>query len=109
MLENSLKRVGRAAALRSRAILAAAALLGLLAAPGVWRAVRHLDSNFLNQASASLRRFALMREVSEAFGGDLLAAVVTIPDAHSADDVKELKNFGLLLATELEKNRIVEY
>ncbi len=79
----------------------AAVLLALLATPFALRALRNIDVNLFNQASADLKRFQLMRELTETFGGDMLFAVATIPDEHSPRDVQELKSFGLLLSAEL--------
>jgi hypothetical protein len=75
----------------------------LLALPLAWRALSHLDVNLFNQASDSLVRFRLMRQFADDFGGDILAAVVSIPDKHTDADVKELKAFGVLLRDELAK------
>jgi predicted RND superfamily exporter protein len=71
------------------------------ALPFAWRAVSHLDVNLFNQASGSLKRFALVRDLAESFGGDILAAVVTLPDNPTPEQVQELKQFGDILASEL--------
>ncbi len=83
-------------------MLLASAVLGLLATPFAIRALRNIDVNLFNQASNDLKRFHLLREVAETFGGEMLFAVATIPDEHSPSDVAELKVFGDRLSAELE-------
>jgi predicted exporter len=73
----------------------------LISIPLAVRALTHLDVNLFNQASDKLQRFRLARELSEDFGGDTLAAVLSIPDQPSAQQVQELKAFADLLAAEL--------
>lgn len=82
-------------------VLLGTLLVTLLAAPFAYRAVTHLDANLFNQASDKLVRFRLMRELAEEFGGDILAAVIQIPERHDPAQVRELKAFGSLLAAEM--------
>jgi predicted RND superfamily exporter protein len=107
-LEQKLGRWGGYVANHRRTVLGAAFLVTLISLPLAWRAVTHLDVNLFNQASDSLKRFKLMREFTEDFGGDLLAAVVTIPDNPTPRQVQELKAFGMLLAEELSKAGVSE-
>jgi predicted RND superfamily exporter protein len=78
-------------------------LLALLSVPLVYRAVTHLDVNLFNQVSGSLKRFALVRELAEDFGGDILATVITIPEKPEPAQIGELKRFATLLTEELSK------
>ncbi|HLX59891.1 MAG TPA: MMPL family transporter [Planctomycetota bacterium] len=103
MLSNLLSAYGRLAVRRRYRVLAAAILLALAAAPFALKALRNIDVNLFNQVSPDLKRVQLMREITQAFGGETLVAVARIPDEHSAQDVKELKDFALILASELEK------
>jgi predicted RND superfamily exporter protein len=82
-------------------VLLGTILITLASAPFAWQAMTHLDVNLFNQTSESLKRFRLVRELSEDFGGDILAAVVTIPDNPTPEQVKELKRFGDILTAEL--------
>lgn len=93
---------------RRALVLFAAFLLALLSVPLAYRAVTHLDVNLFNQVSGSLKRFQLVRELSEDFGGDILATVVTIPANPSPAQVQELKRFGSLLTDELAKTGSVD-
>ncbi|MBI3828945.1 MAG: hypothetical protein HY291_05485 [Planctomycetes bacterium] len=86
-----------------RRVLAVTLLLTLACLPFAYQAVRHLDANLFNQVSGSLQRFRVLRELSEEFGGDLLAGVASIPENPTPAQVEELKRFGDLLAAELEK------
>jgi len=100
-LERKLGDWGAYAAHHRGRVLWATFLVTLASLPFAWRAVSHLDVNLFNQASDKLQRFHLMRQLSEDFGGDILAAVVSIPDNPPPAQVKELKAFSLLLAAEL--------
>jgi len=102
-LERTLGDWGAYSARHRWRILAVTALITLLSLPPAYQAVSHLDVNLFNQASDSLKRFRLMRELSEDFGGDILAAVITIPNQPSPAQVKELKAFGALLSAELSR------
>ncbi|MCY3022598.1 MAG: hypothetical protein NTW87_26760, partial [Planctomycetota bacterium] len=102
-LERILGDWGAYAARHRWRILGITLAVTLISLPPAWRAVTHLDVNLFNQASDKLPRFRLMRELSEDFGGDILAAVASIPDRPASEQVKELKAFGLLLAAELAK------
>ena len=48
-----------------------------------------------------MQRLRLLRQLRQDFGGDVLAAVASIPDNPSPQQVKELKTFARLLANEL--------
>ncbi|MFH0939065.1 MAG: MMPL family transporter [Planctomycetota bacterium] len=102
-LEHKLGDWGAYSARHRWRILIVTALLTLVSLPPAYQAISNLDVNLFNQASDSLKRFKLMRELSEDFGGDILAAVITIPDGSSAAQIKELKAFGALLSAELSK------
>ncbi len=102
-LETKLGNWGGFVARRRRTVLLAAGLITLASLPFVHRAVTHLDVNLFNQASNSLVRFKLVQQLAQDFGGDILAAVVSIPDQHTPEQVQELKAFGLLLRDELTK------
>ena len=101
LLKNLLSNWGTLAVRRSRRVLIAAVALGLLATPFAIQALRNIDVNLFNQASSELKRFHLLRELTETFGGDMLLAVASIPDEHSPKEVEELKLFGEQLSTEL--------
>ena len=75
--------------------------LTLLALWPAWRVVTRPDLNIFNQPAGGLQRLGLMRQLREDFGGDILAAVVSIPDRPSSQQVQEMKAFALLLASEL--------
>ncbi|MGD0091499.1 MAG: MMPL family transporter [Planctomycetota bacterium] len=102
-LETIFARWGVYALHHRRAVLGAVLLLTVLAAPFALRAVKNLDANLFNQASATLPRVRTLRELTEEFGGDVLAAVAGIPAEHTPKQVKELEAFGDLLASELSK------
>ena len=102
-LEETFARWGVYALQHRQVVLGAVILLTVLAAPFAVFAVRNLDANLFNQASASLPRCRALRELSEEFGGDVLAAAVSIPARHSPQQVKELEAFGELLAKELSE------
>jgi len=89
-------------------VLLGALIVTLISLPFAHRAVTHLDANLFNQASDKLVRFRLMRQLAEEFGGDILAAVVTIPRQHEQAQVAELKAFGTILAAELSKAGVSE-
>ena len=86
-------------------ILLACLLLTLACLYPAWHLLTHLDANILNQVSEKLPRFRTMRELSEDFGGDILLAIVSIPDEKTGDPqaVEALKQFGDLLAAELSQ------
>ena len=89
---------------RQRALVTSACLLLALAAiPGALNALRHLDADISNQVSDELVRFRTLRELNSDFGGDILAAVVFIPDELAAQPKarKALCAFGELLTREL--------
>ena len=75
----------------------------VLALPFAVRAVLNLDVNLFNQASDKLERFRLLKQLSQDFGGDLVAAVLYIPDNPSPQQVKELKAFAQIFRKELIK------
>ena len=102
-LENALGNWGGYVARSRRRVLRGAALVTLASLPFVYRALTHLDVNLFNQASDSLVRFRLVRQLAEDFGGDIVAGVVSIPNQHTPEQVGELKAFGLLLRDELAK------
>lgn len=102
-LEKKLGDWGAYAAHHRGRVLFAAFAVTLLALPLAWRAVSNLDVNLFNQASGSLKRFQMVRELSEDFGGDILAAVASIPEMPTPEQSRELKAFGALLAAELAK------
>ena len=88
---------------RRKQVLIAGIALGLLCLPVAVYMLRHLDANLLNQVSDRLPRFQALKEVTTDFGGDILAAVVSISpqDARNSAKVGELKAFGDLLSNEL--------
>jgi predicted RND superfamily exporter protein len=88
---------------RRKQVVIAGFALGLLCLPFTVFTLRHLDANLLNQVSDRLPRFQALKEVTTDFGGDILAAVVTLSPqaASSSENVNALKNFGDLLASEL--------
>ncbi|GMV81222.1 MAG: hypothetical protein AMXMBFR7_24060 [Planctomycetota bacterium] len=98
-------RWGTWVARNRRRVLWGALALFVLALPGAGYTLTHLDANVLDQVSAKLVRFRYMREISEAFGGDLLAAVVHVPDAVAQDPASAapLRAYGDLLTEELTK------
>jgi predicted exporter len=97
--------VCRALARGHRRALAAALVLGAALTPFAVRTLLHLDTNLVNQAGDALPRFQAMRWASETFGGETFVAVVSIPDAHTAEDVAALKELGTLLSAELAAAR----
>lgn len=100
-LKNLLSDWGTLAVRRSRRVLAVAVALGVLATPFAIQALRNIDVNLFNQASSELKRFHLLRELTETFGGDMLLGVASIPVEHSPKEVEELKLFGEQLSAEL--------
>lgn len=100
-LQKLLSDWGTLAVHHSRRVLVAAVLVGALATPFAIQALRNIDVNLFNQASSDLKRFHLLRELTETFGGDMLLAVASIPDEHSPKEVEELKVFGEQLSAEL--------
>lgn len=102
-LERNLGNWGAYAARNRGRVLLGAFAITLLSVPLAWRAVSNLDVNLFNQASGSLKRFQLVRELAEDFGGDILAAVASVPENPTPDQTRELKAFGVLLSTELSK------
>ncbi|MBE7463775.1 MAG: MMPL family transporter [Planctomycetes bacterium] len=96
-------RWGTWVARNRRRVLWGALALFVLALPGAGYTLTHLDANVLDQVSAKLVRFRYMREISEAFGGDLLAAVVHVSDEAAQDpaNAAPLRAYGDLLAEEL--------
>jgi len=101
IIEKSLGDFGAYASRHRWRVLIVTALITLASLPFAFRALKNLDVNLFNQTSESLKRFKLVRELSEDFGGDILAAVVTIPDQPTPKQVEELKRFGDLLTAEL--------
>ena len=101
-LERRLGNWGETVAANRRRVLFCALLVTLVALPFAYVAVTNLDVNLFNQASDRLSRFRLMREISNDFGGDLVAAVLTVPDKPTPQQVDELKRFADLLAKELQ-------
>lgn len=104
-LERVLDRWGAFVALHHRAVIWVCLSLGLAALYPAVSALRHLDANIFNQVSDRLTRFRMLRELSEDFGGEVLAAVATIPEAKAKDPacVAELRALGDLLAAELSQ------
>ncbi|GMV83910.1 MAG: hypothetical protein AMXMBFR7_50940 [Planctomycetota bacterium] len=102
-LDKELGRLGGLIARRSRYVEGAVLLLALCALPFAVYTLRHLDVNVFNQVDDSLKRVRYLRESSEAFGGDFLAAVIEIPADLAQDPAtaQELRDFGDLLAAEL--------
>lgn len=105
LLENFLETWGLIVARRRARVLWGMALLAVIALPGAVYTLGHLDVNIFNQISDKLHRTRVLRELSEEFGGDILAAVVSIPDEEAKDarHKGELQAFGDMLAIELGK------
>jgi len=102
-LERKLGNWGEFVATHRKSVLLATLFFTLCTIPFAWRAVTNLDVNLFNQASDRLSRFRLMRQLSEDFGGDLVATVITVPDKPAPEQVKELKRFADILSRELQK------
>ena len=102
-LQQKLGDWGAYAVRNRRRVLWAAAAITLLALPFALRALNHLESDLFDPPSNSFRRLQILRELEREFDGDILTAVVCIPDNHSVRQVQELKSFGLLLCDELSK------
>ena len=102
-LENALGNWGGYVARNRKRVLLGAALITLASLPFVYRALTHLDVNLFNQTSDSLVRSRVARQLADDFGGDIVAAVASIPNQHTPEQVGELKAFGLLLRDELAK------
>ncbi len=100
-LEKNLGDWGAYAARHRGRVLLMSFAVTLLSLPLAWRAVSNLDVNLFNQASVSLKRFRMVRELSEDFGGDILAAVASVPEKPTPEQTTELKAFGTLLTAEL--------
>ena len=90
---------------RTGTVLGFYAVLAVLSLPLTWYALTHLDVNIFNQVSERVPRFKILREVSQDFGGDILVAVVAIPDENAKDpeQVKQLQTFGDLITAEMRK------
>lgn len=88
---------------RRKQVLIAGLVIGLLCLPVTIYTLRHLDANLLNQVSDRLPRFKALKEVTTDFGGDILAAVVSISnaDGKNPEKTQQLKSFGDLLSSEL--------
>ena len=86
-------------------ILLACLLVTLACLYPAWHLLTHLDADILNQVSEKLPRFRTMRDLSKDFGGDILLAIVSIPDEKTGDPqaIEALKQFGDLLAAELSQ------
>jgi len=102
-LERKLGGWGEFVATHRKTVLIVTFFFTLCTLPFAWRAVTNLDVNLFNQASDKLSRFRLMRQLSEDFGGDLVAGVLSVPDKPTPEQVQELKRFADLLSKELQK------